>query len=62
MDHRTLQSSPTAFREAILIDADSGPVRLGSVLDDWQAKDFASLDPAWQRVIGQEPPIIGCHD
>lgn len=54
MNLRTLQSDPAAFRRAILIDADGGPVRLGDVLDDWQAADFATLDAAWQRVAGQQ--------
>lgn len=55
---RSLQTDPKAFREAILIDSDSGPVRLGSVLDPWQRADFEALDPAWQRVCGNVPGIL----
>jgi len=47
---RSWQRDPAAFRAALLIDADAGPVRLGEVLDDWQRADFAALDPAWQHV------------
>lgn len=49
-----LQKSPSAFRSALLIDTDSGPRPLAEVIDDWQAKDFESLDGGWQRAIGQK--------
>lgn len=47
-------ADPAAFRAGLLIDSDAGPVTLGSVLDPWQAADFAALDPAWRRVAGQD--------
>ncbi|MDY0167438.1 MAG: terminase large subunit [Thermoguttaceae bacterium] len=45
--------SPVAFRKALRIDTDAGPRRLATCLDDWQAADFAALDPAWLRVAGR---------
>jgi len=53
MDLRTLQADPCTFRKALLIDADGIPKRLGDVLDEFQAWDYAVLDPGWKRVIGQ---------
>ena len=38
----------------LLIDCDGEPKRLGDVLDPWQERDFAALDPGWKRVAGQE--------
>ena len=56
MRHRdaflAMANSPAEFRLRLLIDADHGPVRLGDVIDDWQARDFEALDPAWMRVAG----------
>ena len=53
MDLRQLQSDPSVFRSALLIDADGGPRRLGDCLDNWQDADFRALDPAWRCVAGQ---------
>jgi phage terminase large subunit-like protein len=50
---------PARFRELVLIDSDKGAVPLAKVLDDWQAKDFLAMDPAWQRLIGL--PTEGAH-
>jgi phage terminase large subunit-like protein len=44
--------SPAAFRESLLIDADGGP-RLFQP-DDWQRRDFESLDGGWRRCVGQQ--------
>jgi hypothetical protein len=52
-------SSPQAFRQVLLIDADGGPKRLAEVADHWQAADFQALDPAWLSIAGHEisPPF-----
>lgn len=54
MDLLQLQSDPAAFRQALLIDTDAGPRPLAEVMDDWQAADFAALDPGWRRAAGQD--------
>ena len=46
-------ASPEAFRRDVLIDSDVGIVRLGSVLDDWQHRDFKSMDAAWLFAAGR---------
>jgi hypothetical protein len=48
-----LRFDPVAFRERLLIDADGKPCRYTDAMDDWQAADFAALDPAWRRIAGQ---------
>jgi hypothetical protein len=48
-----LQKDPSAFRAALLIDADAGPVRLSDCIDPWQATDFAAIDSGWRRAAGQ---------
>ena len=53
-----LQADPSAFRDALLIDADDGPVRLSSVVDPWQRKDFEAIDPALQRVVGRDVEAV----
>jgi len=52
---RRLQSSPAAFRSAIVIDSDTGPKRLANVVEPWQAADFAAMDGGWQVCVGQKP-------
>jgi hypothetical protein len=49
---KRLQSSPVAFRSALLIDSDSGPRRLSEIVDDWQRRDFEALDDGWKAVAG----------
>lgn len=49
-----LQNDPAAFRDALLIDTDSGPRPFGECVDPWQQKDFQALDPGWRRAVGQE--------
>jgi phage terminase large subunit-like protein len=44
---------PEAFRADLLIDVDGLVRRLGDVLDDWQAADFAALDPALKKCNGR---------
>ncbi|MBS0208724.1 MAG: hypothetical protein JSS27_07200 [Planctomycetes bacterium] len=60
MNLLAFQNDPAAFRAALLIDADDGPVRLGNALDAWQSRDFLALDPAWRRVVGHDvsPPCL----
>lgn len=53
MSLREMQADPAAFRRALVIDADGGPRRLGDCIEPWQAADFAAVDPAWRRVVGQ---------
>jgi len=38
-----LQRDPAAFREALLIDTDAGPVPFAECMDDWQRADFEAL-------------------
>ena len=38
-----------------LVDVDGVARRFGDVMDDWQAKDFAALDPALMRCNGRKP-------
>lgn len=54
MELKSLQSSPSAFRSALRIDADGSPTCLGDVLDLFQLRDFQALDPGWQMVAGQD--------
>jgi hypothetical protein len=49
-----VQADPAAFRSVLNIDTDDGPKRLSVVMDDWQARDFAAIDPALRRVVGQD--------
>ena len=51
---REFAASPAAFRDALLIDADTGPVPFGSVVDDWQRRDFEAADPGWLRCSGRK--------
>jgi len=51
MDLRKLQSDPKAFRDALLIDTDSGPRPLRECIDPWQQEDFEALDSGWQRAV-----------
>ena len=52
---RKLQASPAAFRQAIVIDTDTGPKRLANVIEPWQAVDFSAMDGGWQVCVGQKP-------
>lgn len=47
-----LQQNPARFRDALLIDTDSGPRLLREVMDDWQREDFEALDSGWKRAVG----------
>ena len=40
------QGNANPHRRTLLIDADGHSVRFGETIDDWQAEDFAALDPA----------------
>lgn len=44
---------PAAFRADLVIDVDGVARKLGDVMDDWQAADFAALDPALKRCAGR---------
>jgi hypothetical protein len=46
-----LQRDPAAFRAALLIDTDAGPVPFGKCMDPWQDSDFRVLDPGWIRAV-----------
>jgi len=50
---QTYAASPEAFRHDLRIDSDTGIVRLGSVLDPWQHRDFKAMDPAWLFAAGR---------
>lgn len=52
---KTFATDPAAFRQSLLIDADSGPQHFGDVADHWQRQDFAALDPAWLSMAGRGP-------
>jgi phage terminase large subunit-like protein len=56
MDLLALQSDPAAFREALMIDTDAGPKPFAECVKDneWQSADFAAMDPAWRRAVGQK--------
>ena len=54
MNFKTLQAAPICFRDALRIDCDGTPKRLGDVVEDWQQDDFARLDPAWRSVVGKD--------
>jgi hypothetical protein len=38
----------------LLVNTDQGPRQLDAILGPWQAEDFKALDPAWQRITGQD--------
>ena len=44
---------PSAFRADLLIDVNGTARRFGDVQDDWQRKDFSSLDAALMRCVGR---------
>ena len=45
-------SSPTAFRDNLIVDRSGERVRFGSIMDPWQRADFSALDPALRLVAG----------
>ena len=51
---RELQADPVKFRNALLIDCDGVPKRLGDMLDPWQDLDFHVLDGGWEEIVGQD--------
>ena len=48
---------PAEFRRHVMIGTDAGPVRLGDVLNDWQADDFSAMDLAWRRAAGHDVEV-----
>src|SRR4051794_18895406 len=58
MNLATLQKEPSAFRGALLINGDEGTERYGPNLDSWQREDFAAIDHALKRVVGQDGTAI----
>lgn len=50
---RQFAESPKAFRDALLIDSDSGPKPFREAVDDWQEADFAAMDAGWLRAAGR---------
>lgn len=50
---KSFAADPAAFRAALVIDADGGPVPFGKSMDDWQRSDFSALDLGWLKVAGR---------
>lgn len=48
-------SDPSAFRDELTVDVDGVARRFGDVMDPWQRKDFAALDPALMKCNGRSP-------
>lgn len=46
-------ADPAAFRTDLMVDVDGVARRFGDVMDQWQAADFAALDPALLRCTGR---------
>lgn len=46
-----LQSDPSAFRSALLIDTDDGPRPFADCMAPFQITDFAALDAGWKRAV-----------
>jgi len=46
-------NNPEAFRNELLVDVDGTAKQFGEVMDDWQRKDFKSLDPGLLSCIGR---------
>ncbi len=61
MNLQDLQRDPSAFRSALLIDSDSGPVPFASVMDPWQRADFEALDPGWKATVTQSNDDAICR-
>lgn len=55
MDLTRASTDPAYFRQSLCIDVAGQTVRLGDVLTDWQAADFAATDAALMRVAGRLP-------
>lgn len=53
MNVRELQRDPSAFRDALMIDTESGPRSLSELMDPWQRADFEAMDNGWRRAAGQ---------
>ena len=50
---QALRQNPAAFREALAIRAADGSlVPFAKVVEDWQRRDFALMDPSFQRAAG----------
>jgi phage terminase large subunit-like protein len=49
-----LMADPAALRDEVLIDTDDGPKPYGPNLDQFQRDDFAEIDVALRRVLGQD--------
>lgn len=53
---RRMLRSPVEFRRLLLLDG-APPRPLLDLLQPWQLRDLAALDPAWQRLAGR--PVAG---
>ena len=51
MEFKNLQTDPKAFRNALLIDTDSGPRPFKDTIEPWQSADFSALDEGWLRAV-----------
>ncbi len=47
-------SNPAAFRDDLNVEVSGSVCRFGDIQDDWQRRDFESLDPAWLRCTGRD--------
>lgn len=46
-------ASPEYFRNNLIIDAGGAARRFGDVVERWQSRDFAAIDPAWLYATGR---------
>jgi hypothetical protein len=53
-----VRKSPAAFRRELRLEGPESP-RFAESLPDWQARDFAALDPAWSALAGRAPRGLG---
>jgi phage terminase large subunit-like protein len=51
-----MASDPGEFRARIYIETDCQR-RFSEVIEPWQAADFAAMDPAWRRLVGQKVDV-----
>jgi hypothetical protein len=60
MDAKSLTrfaNDPAAFRDALILPSAHGSKRLGSILADFQRRDFASLDKAFLALRNGQQPV-----
>jgi len=52
-------ANPKVFRDHLVIPSARGPAKLGDVVADFQARDFAAMDPAFLALAAGNKPEIG---